>query len=403
MDQLQFTSQSSVQLGFSESGPLVEGGEQVASITKRNGAYRVRWRDPDGKQKSQKCPNRKAAQALVREVEGNLALGRFGKPAELRRVPDIEEILKAFLVDSARRHKPNSTRRHANDLTLFLRWVKETYSGVPSAALLSKRMLADFYDHLVSEKRNGRRRKASTAKKTVCTVQLVWKWADDDEEYCDLIPRPRELKMPSEPRPQTVAPTWAEMDACIAQCDGALRKLAITLRFTGLRVQQAMELRWSDFDMEEGTLTVRGELGKTLQEQSGRIVPVSRHLLDEMAGWGRQRGFLIPTTRRDNGPRTRTARSRDMHRAWKRSGVREEVYRQRPHHAFRKGFVSGLVRLGADREAVEYLVGHSLALRGIYVDPTALPLRVAVGRIPVVGEVGVVVAFGRSEEDASEL
>jgi hypothetical protein len=44
--------------------------------------------------------------------------------------------------------------------------------------------------------------------------------------------------------------------------------------------------------------------------------------------------------------------------------------------------VSGLKRLGADDEAVEVLVGHSLGLRGHYADPEAMPLREAVALIP---------------------
>ena len=76
-----------------------------------------------------------------------------------------------------------------------------------------------------------------------------------------------------------------------------------------------------------------------------------------------------------------------MVKTWKRSGVREEVWRQRPHHCFRKGFVSELKRAGADSEAVEFLVGHSLGLRGVYTDPDALPQRAAVNLIPPLGQV----------------
>ena len=65
-----------------------------------------------------------------------------------------------------------------------------------------------------------------------------------------------------------------------------------------------------------------------------------------------------------------------------RSGVRKEAWEGRPHHAFRKGFVSELKRAGADPDAVEFLVGHSLGLRGVYIDPDALPLAHAIGRIP---------------------
>ncbi len=60
----------------------------------------------------------------------------------------------------------------------------------------------------------------------------------------------------------------------------------------------------------------------------------------------------------------------------------DEVWEGRPHHAFRKGLVSGLKRAGADTDAVEVLVGHSLGLRGVYTDPDAIPLRGAVELIP---------------------
>jgi len=68
-------------------------------------------------------------------------------------------------------------------------------------------------------------------------------------------------------------------------------------------------------------------------------------------------------------------------RAWKRAGVREEVWKQRPHHAFRKGIRSGLKRLGADDMAVEFLLGHSLGIAGVS-DPEALPMKAAVALIP---------------------
>ena len=71
-----------------------------------------------------------------------------------------------------------------------------------------------------------------------------------------------------------------------------------------------------------------------------------------------------------------------MARVWARTGVPEEIWKKRPHHCFRKGFVSGLKRLGADEEAVESLVGHSLHLRGHYLDPDFLPLHEAVQLIP---------------------
>ena len=62
--------------------------------------------------------------------------------------------------------------------------------------------------------------------------------------------------------------------------------------------------------------------------------------------------------------------------------MRPDVWKSRSIHSIRKGFISELKRSGADDEAVEYLVGHSLRLRGVYGDRDALLLRDAVARIP---------------------
>jgi hypothetical protein len=53
----------------------------------------------------------------------------------------------------------------------------------------------------------------------------------------------------------------------------------------------------------------------------------------------------------------------------------------------RAGFVSGLKRLGADMDAIEFLVGHAPTLTAIsYLDPEAIPLRAAVNLIPSIEE-----------------
>lgn len=184
---------------------------------------------------------------------------------------------------------------------------------------------------------------------------------------------------------ETKAPTWEEMDRCIAACNGWHRQLALVLRFTGLRVGQVMKLLWSDFDFDAVTLTVRPELGKTPYEKMGRTVPVSKYLLKEMEQWKRPwdcSGYLIDCGREQTGRRAREARARDLRRAWVRAGV-PEAKRGQPHHCFRKGFKSGLVR-EADWFAVERLLGHKIGTGEghTYTDPDFLPLREAAAAIP---------------------
>ena len=188
-----------------------------------------------------------------------------------------------------------------------------------------------------------------------------------------------------------MAPTWEEMDACIEAANGWHKKLATILRCTGLRVNQAMHLWWEDLDQTKCVLRIRPELGKTDEERIGRFVPVPGFLVSEVSTWDRVDEFIIPCNRKA-GPRQREARSRDMNRAWERSGVRREVWagehhhHGRPHHAFRKGYVSGLKALNADSDAVEHLVGHKLpGLRSTYTDASSLPLQDTVNLIPLVG------------------
>ncbi len=356
----------------------------MASIDDRGDGYRVRWRDPDGQARSRQCPDLATARRVKREIEQIVAEGRRWEPRDARPLPDLREILTAYIRDKARVLASGTAERYARNLEIFLRWLqqREGARGKLFPELLTKNLLAEFYEDLAGDGRHGRPRRDSTRRKIVEVVQLAWEWAYNEDEWSASVPRPRSIEMRREEGELTVAPTWVEMDAVIRAFDQEAwhNKLGILLRFTGLRVQQVMGLTWDDLDLEQATLRVRGELCKSRQERRGRIIAISKHLVDILSGWGRREGFVITTKRR--GCRERLARPRDLDRAWARAGVRAAAWKGRPHHAFRKGFVSELRRAGADPDAVEYLVGHSLGLRGVYTDPDALALRQAVALIP---------------------
>lgn len=285
--------------------------------------------------------------------------------------------MNAYVVDCDRAMKRSTVTRIVRTLDLFLRFAKA--AGITRVAQMSRQVLADFNAWLAraDTSLHGKdpRAAATIAKNTAIVQRMWWWWFDADET--GKTPPPKKLRMPAQVRRRTMAPTWAEMDACIAACRiDWHRQLATLLRFTGLRVSQALALVWADFDLERGELHVRPELGKSAQEMTGRVVPISPHLVAILAGWGRREGFVVQCSRS-----ARLARPRDLERAWARAEVRKDARRQ-PHHAFRKGFVSELKRLGADNDAVEVLVGHSLGLRGVYTDSDAIPLRAAVALIP---------------------
>ena len=295
--------------------------------------------------------------------------------------------------------RPGTAVRYALGLDLWLRYLDKVHGkGAPlPPSILTRRMLSDWYGDLKHGGLHGRDRSDATRRKIVEVGQLAWKWMYDNDESGAEIPAPRTLRMAREAASPTVAPTWVEMDTVIGALDGWHQRLAIVLRFTGLRCQQAMGLRWADVDLARGRLTIRGELGKSRQEQRGRIVPISPHLVAILRDWEREDEWMITSKRAK--ARERMARARDLERGWERSGVRKEAWQGRPHHAFRKGFVSELKRAGADSDAVEFLVGHSLGLRGVYIDPDALPLKAAVEHIPAVNRPASAPADVRFEGD----
>ncbi|MDP2312851.1 MAG: tyrosine-type recombinase/integrase [Pseudomonadota bacterium] len=280
----------------------------MASLDKRNGEWRVRWRDPDGKARSRQCPTKAAAQALIREVEDAFALGRRWEPRDARPQTDIRTLLKDYAEECARVLRPGTAVRYALGLDLWLRYLDKVHGkGAPlPPSVLTRKMLADWYGDLKHGGLHGRDRSDATRRKIVEVGQLAWKWMYDNDESGAEIPAPRTLRMAREAASPTVAPTWAEMDTVIGALDGWHQRLAIVLRFTGLRCQQAMGLRWADVDLARGRLTIRGELGKSRQEQRGRIVPISPHLVAILRNWEREDEDL--QTRqgaRAHGPRPR--------------------------------------------------------------------------------------------------
>jgi len=348
----------------------------MASIEKRKGGWRIRWRE-GGQPRSHQCPTRKAAVDVRRQVEDAVARGEHWTAPALRREPTVASLMEAYLADRARVLAAGTVRVYAVQLDIVLGWLGSRGRRSPRE-VFSRTTLEELWTWTGEADRGLKFRR-----EIVEGFRRVWVWSFDHEDYSDDVPRPSKIELPTPPTTPTLAPTWSDMDRAIAHlaAGSGYQRLAILMRCTGLRVWQAKRLRWDDVDLERREIIIRGELGKSRQERAGRIVPMAPVLATLLAGWGVREG-LVAGVSADQYPAIR--------RAWTAAGVRDGIWRQRPHHAFRKGFVSELRRAGASSDAVEYLVGHSLGLVGVYTDPRALGLDAAVALVPPLGG-GVVV------------
>ena len=342
----------------------------MAGITKRGDKWLVRWRDPDGSQRGRSFDTAKAAKAHAIEVSEHTAPGVRWEPRDARPAPRLGDVARDWLTDAARNYAPGTLTQHAHRLDLWLRWLQDR-EGVRTKlwpSLLTYQMLSAFHAEL--DGFEGKGRTESTRNKYDATVQLLWRWAwEQDYE----VPRVKSLRLRAPVRALTQAPTWAECDTMIACLEGVntwAHVLAVLCRYAGLRDGQADLIEWRDVDLEACTLTVRGELGKTRAEQQGRRLPISLHLVEFLSGPGRREGFVVPL-----GERTeRIVRQRVLRRAWERAGVAPEPWRGQPGHALRKAFISELERAGVGEAAVDYSVRHGQRIRGVYVPPEALGL-----------------------------
>ncbi len=353
----------------------------MASIRKRDGKYQVRWEDPDGTLRGKTCPTRASALKLKAEVETSIALGRRWVAPDARQAVDLRTMAAYYYVDCGARNRERTLIRKRQMIDGFVDWFEDAVTGAPTPDRLNHRLLLDYHAHLsdVRTCRYVHGRSPETVRKHIDEVERFWRWAwEFADDYGVEVPTPRSMRLRRQRPRRHPKPTFAEMDAVIRAAKPWQRRLAIVLRCTGLRVQQAMSLCWDDVDLDRGMLEVRPWLGKTMAERVGRTVPLAPVLVEILAGWGVREGYLI-----DWPHEHRLARARDMKRVWKRSGVRPAVFGSGAHHSFRGGFKTGLRELGADRDAVDFLVGHSLGIDDHYLDPVrALGLRDVVKLVP---------------------
>lgn len=104
---------------------------------------------------------------------------------------------------------------------------------------------------------------------------------------------------PSGPRAAKVVPNRAQVAAMIEGSTGQMRALVGLLSYTGMRVGEALALRWSEVDLDKGTVLVSGtlqrdrdrrELVRTAPKtgRSHRLLPLPMPAVEILRSWRRE-------------------------------------------------------------------------------------------------------------------
>ncbi len=133
---------------------------------------------------------------------------------------------------------------------------------------------------------------------------------------------------------------------------------------SGIRISEALGLRWCDLDTREGVLSVRqraryGIIGDTKSENSERDIPIARELSRDLAAhrlashYSKADDFVFPSVQ--GTPMHYSNVSRWSSPAFRAAGVPSGV----AWHALRHTVGSRLYRQGVDIATVSKLLGHS--------------------------------------------
>lgn len=164
--------------------------------------------------------------------------------------------------------------------------------------------------------------------------------------------RSRQLRVPELPAEEINPPTFDHVTAIL---DNVTRKHwlpVVALDWTGLRIEEAHDLRWGDIDWHGGRLRIAAE--RTKGGTAGRrFVPVPGWLLDEL-------GRTTPWDDRDSDSRVLDFTVRGLAAAITRACKAAGVPPYTPHD-FRHRYISVLVMAGTPVTVVKEVAGHSRA------------------------------------------
>lgn len=388
----------------------------VTINTLGSGRYKVRWREwavVDGARKRRARSQTVSTKAAAIELQARVlraveTVGHYEPEARVEPGATNLEVAAAdwLRARAARGIAAASVRKYASNLKRFFATVRAVQGLGPSrtvdAAILSRSLIADVVLAM-----RARGLSDSTIYSTTSTVVDMWGWVSDDPAAYPGVPTPPRDASAVRPPPPIYtappAPTLAEVDACIQHISPRAYvgyAAAVVMRFTGLRISQALGVRCRDVDLAAATMRVR--VGKSRREKARRrLVPISPHLVAIVEPWMEGRDPDAELVRRRRDMRSATGEqhlpTKTFTDAWEAAtaagSARREVWapenrrQARPEHAFRAAFVRALTANGVRDPVIDFLVGHQPSgVRGRhYAEPEMPELVQAVAGLPPLG------------------
>jgi integrase len=314
-------------------------------------SWRVRYRDPQGKQRNKSFARKVDASAFAATVETSKLTGSYVAPSAGKVTVGG---LAAVWLDTKVALKPSTRERYAGILRTHVlpRWGNVKLADVSHSAVQA--WVAELSQQAA----------AATVRKTYRVLSLVLAAAVKDGK---LARNPAtEVELPVIRSAERMYLTHAQVHQLAAAC-GPYRLLVLFLAYTGLRWGEMAALRVGRLDLmrrrvyvkESVTLVNGKQVWGSPKTHEDRQVPIPRFLVDELAAHvaGKGQDDLVFSGGRKGG----ALRALVFRRAALDAAAASIGFAGFHPHAFRHTAASLAIAAGADIKVVQQMLGHKSA------------------------------------------
>lgn len=322
-------------------------GERV-TLYRRGSVWQAGY-NIEGKQYrvSLKTSNKKQAARKAIKIEADL-LGGNHTPQRL--APLLEEVVKdykAYLQTKGVR--PSTIKRYNAELDRFIEFART--EQILRITGITKTYFDRYREYRTPLVEAATLYHESTLLKQVVNFAVRRGWLRSNPLKDEKLKKPKWGEQPCF--------TQDQVEALVAKARPPYKDLFILLAFTGMRINEAIHLTWSDVDFEGGFIWIRAKDGWMPKDGDNRKVPLHPRIRPVLEALRKEKGLVFtgkPSKHHPNGGQPLADRRalQALKTAMKRAGMTEGKL-----HSFRHAFVSMCANNGIPPMVVASWTGHS--------------------------------------------
>lgn len=280
--------------------------------------------------------------------------------------------LRVFCEEYKSLIKSNRSHSYYKSVETALNHLTDYFGLQRPISSLSHKDIEQFVTHLQQMVKKGYRVYYRTLK-AAFNKALDWKYVDENFFV--------KIKLPKKQRLQPVFISDDELTKVIDKIHSdVVRDVAVFAFYTGLRLNEIVNLKWRNVDLDRNVIVVGDEEFET-KGRNQRVVPVSDEAEKILANRRRGEGEKGYVFCKGNGEAySGDYFSRRFKRAVRDAGLSESIH----FHTLRHSFASHLAQRGVSIYVIKELLGHSsISTTEIYSHLNVDSLREAVNKLDV--------------------